>query len=579
MKIINPYCLYNLSGLRYRFRSKKLFLLFAGLYFSFSTFSQLNKDTIAIKYAETIKTDDISEYLHVLAADSLEGRNTGEKGQRMAAYYIAKHFEKNGLIPVVETNPDSGSFLYATKGKSYFQAFELFKKEWGEVYLKIKGKGRGTKSEEEKALFLKDFYCLVSMNVPEETETELVFAGYGIEDKSYSDYQPVNVKNKAVIIFLGEPIDADGRSYITNDNIKSIWSNGSYGEQKKITIAKQKEVKAVFFVYRSNELFEELLNNDKQWVQSPHYSFEEEPDIHKLPVFYIPPNIAAKMFNTTQKELFKVLSRIDKNGKPLSGYFARLNKGNIANKIVYRAEKKESNFITENILGLVEGTDKKDEIIVLSAHYDHLGIKGGKIYNGADDNGSGICAIIEIAQAFMEAKKAGYGPRRSLLFMPTTGEEIGLLGSHYYTENPVFPMENTIANLNIDMIGRLDEKYQDNPDYVYLIGSDRLSTELHQISEEVNKTYSNLHLDYTYNAKDDPNNFYYRSDHYNFAKNGVPVIFYFNGTHEDYHRHTDTIDKILFKKIEKITKLVFFTLWELANREDRIKVDVISNDE
>ena len=233
-----------------------------------------------------------------------------------------------------------------------------------------------------------------------------------------------------------------------------------------------------------------------------------------------------------------------------------------------------NNYIKgDNIIGFIEGSDLKDEIVVITAHYDHLGIKDSLIYNGADDNGSGTVAIMEIAQAFMLAKKEGYGPRRSVLIMPVSGEEKGLLGSKYYTDNPVYPLENTIANLNVDMIGRIDD-YHDNPDYIYLIGSDRLSTELHQISEEVNDKYINLELDYKYNDKDDPNRYYYRSDHYNFAKNNIPVIFYFNGVHADYHKDSDTIEKIHFPKIEKISRYIFLTAWELANRNERIKLNV-----
>jgi hypothetical protein len=233
-----------------------------------------------------------------------------------------------------------------------------------------------------------------------------------------------------------------------------------------------------------------------------------------------------------------------------------------------------NNYIKgDNIIGFIEGSDLKDEIVVITAHYDHLGIKDSLIYNGADDNGSGTVAIMEIAQAFMLAKKEGYGPRRSVLIMPVSGEEKGLLGSKYYTDNPVYPLENTIANLNVDMIGRIDD-YHDNPDYIYLIGSDRLSTELHQISEEVNDKYINLELDYKYNDKDDPNRYYYRSDHYNFAKNNIPVIFYFNGVHADYHKESDTIEKIHFPKIEKISRYIFLTAWELANRNERIKLNV-----
>ncbi len=226
----------------------------------------------------------------------------------------------------------------------------------------------------------------------------------------------------------------------------------------------------------------------------------------------------------------------------------------------------------ENVLGFIEGTDLKEELIIITAHYDHLGKHEDKIFNGADDDGSGTAATLEIAEAFMSAKKEGNGPRRSVLIMPVSGEEKGLLGSKYYTDHPIYPLENTVANLNIDMIGRVDD-WHETGDYVYLIGADRLSQELHDISEQTNDQYIGLELDYTFNTEDDPNRYYYRSDHYNFAKNNIPVIFYFNGVHEDYHKVTDTVEKIDFNKIQTITRLVFLTAWELANRDERIQLN------
>lgn len=229
---------------------------------------------------------------------------------------------------------------------------------------------------------------------------------------------------------------------------------------------------------------------------------------------------------------------------------------------------------TENVLAYIKGSTMPEEILVISSHYDHEGIdEEGNIYNGADDDGSGTVAILEIAEAFKKAVKDGYTPKRSILFLNVTGEEKGLVGSKYYTDNPVFPLSETVANLNIDMIGRIGEGMENAGDYVYLIGSDKLSTELHDLSEAVNDKYLNLNLDYTYNDENDPNRFYYRSDHYNFAKNDIPIIFYFNGVHEDYHRPTDTPDKIEYDLLAKRAKLVFLTAWEVANRENRPFVD------
>ena len=206
---------------------------------------------------------------------------------------------------------------------------------------------------------------------------------------------------------------------------------------------------------------------------------------------------------------------------------------------------------SENVVAYIEGTSKPDEIVVISAHYDHLGTDAVDIFNGADDDGSGTVAVLEIAQAFKKAKNEGIGPKRSILFLHLTAEEIELYGSKWYVQNPLFPLKN----------------------HVYLIGSDKLSTELHNISEQVNTEFVNLNLDYTYNDENDPNRFSYRSDHYNFAKNNIPIIFYFNGVHKDYHKPTDTAEKINYELLTKRTQLVFHTAWEIANRENRVIVD------
>lgn len=229
---------------------------------------------------------------------------------------------------------------------------------------------------------------------------------------------------------------------------------------------------------------------------------------------------------------------------------------------------------SENVIAFIEGTEKPEEFLIISSHYDHEGIKNGEIYFGADDNASGTTAVIEIAQAFAKAKEKGHGPKRSILFVNFTGEEKGLLGSKYFVANPIIPLKNVVANLNIDMIGRMGYKHPNDDNYVYVIGADRLSTQLHEINERVNATYINLDLDYKYNEKSDPNKFYKRSDHYNFAKNGIPIIFYFNGVHDDYHKPTDTPEKILLDLLVKRAKLVFHTAWEIANRDERLVVDV-----
>jgi hypothetical protein len=388
-----------------------------------------------------------------------------------------------------------------------------------------------------------------------------MFLGYGINDSLYTDYLTGNShENKAAIILSGEPIDKKEKSYLTKTECISQWT---YNWKQKLTTAKAMGVKVLFIADEEFNLKKDII---KYITKSKMIlDIEDQNDIN-LPVFYISQHLANELLKSSRQRIRKLKNRIDKNGGPLS--FS--SKTNVNIDVSIRGEKVQ----TENVIGFIEGTDLKDQIVVISAHYDHLGKKDSLIYDGADDDGSGTSALLELAQAFSLAKKDGHGPRRSILFIAFTAEEKGLLGSKYYTQFPRFPLDSTVANLNIDMIGRIDTAHHGNPDYIYVIGSDKLSTELHEINEEKNKIHTKLLLDYTYNDPNDHNRFYYRSDHYNFAKNNIPVIFYFNGVHEDYHKPTDTVDKINFDKVEKISRLVFYTAWELANRNERIKVDV-----
>lgn len=230
---------------------------------------------------------------------------------------------------------------------------------------------------------------------------------------------------------------------------------------------------------------------------------------------------------------------------------------------------------SQNVIAYIEGSEFPDEYIYITAHSDHEGIVNGQIYPGADDNGSGTAAVFEMAEAFKVAANEGNGPKRSIVFLHVTAEEVGLHGSRYYTNNPIFPLENAVGTLNIDMIGRVDYRHEDDDEYIYVIGSDRISTELHFIIQEANSNFTNLELDYKYNEDGDPNRYFYRSDHYNFALNDIPVVFFFNGEHEDYTQPTDTPDKINYKLLEKRTKLIFATAWYLANSPFAIKPEII----
>jgi Zn-dependent M28 family amino/carboxypeptidase len=265
-----------------------------------------------------------------------------------------------------------------------------------------------------------------------------------------------------------------------------------------------------------------------------------------------------------------VKRKISETGKPASQEI-KISLSVSANKVTKPVR-------AENVLGFLEGSDPKlkKEVLVITAHYDHLGLESSgndRVYNGADDDGSGTTGVLMMAEAFAKAKSAGEGPKRSILFMTFTGEEKGLLGSQWYAEHPVFALENTISDLNIDMIGRGDKAHEGDNNFIYIIGSNMLSSDLDKVGKKANKDYVNIKLDETYNNRTDPNRFYYRSDHYNFAKHGIPVIFYFNGVHADYHQPSDEVNKIDFPMLVKRAKLVYFTAWELANGAKRPVVD------
>lgn len=499
---------------------------------------------VAKEFSKRITKEDIKKHLEILASDEMEGRETGRKGQQLAAEYIAGEYKKMGL----ETTPNG----------TYFQKIQYAHNQWLDLSIKVGNR---------KFRYMWDFYAFPSSNTSVDSiiADEVVFLGYGIDDEKYSDYEKVDVKDKVIMIYQEEPLDNDSVSYLTGKRAYSGWS---VDWRKKLITAKQKGVKAVIFIEpnvkrRVSRYRDRLLSGQTTMEQ------EGEEVIEYANSIYVSKEIAKEIIGPVYyKKFIRTRNKIRKKGKPYSV--------SLPAKVALSMVKEESILKGENVLGFIEGRDSvlKEEIVVVSAHYDHLGKRGDDIYNGADDNGSGSSTVLDIAEAFAQAQKEGVGPRRSILFMLVSGEEKGLLGSAFYVNYPVYPLEKTIVDVNVDMIGRVDEKHADNPNYIYVIGADRLSTELHDINEAMNEKYTNIELDYTYNEEDDPNRYYYRSDHYNFAERGIPAIFYFSGVHEDYHRVTDTVDKIKFGKTAKIGQLIFHTIWQLANQDKTIEVDV-----
>lgn len=498
-------------------------------------------DIPRVRFAENISPRELKMHLDVLASKEMEGRETGTPGNDLAADYISRYLFNLGLSPI----PGTGKFKQPV-------AFTFSK--WLKNECAINGKSY-------KHLW--DYLVFPAENKGENIESdEVVFLGYGIEDPVYNDYAKVDVKGKVIMINTGEPMLNDSVSRITGSTNMSEWTTDS---AKKLLLAKEKGVKAVLFI---DQDIKKTLELNRRKILG---AFLELGDLRTReyiypPHLYISTTMAENIMGNNQKKIIKARKKIAK-GKSKKVILPALFKLDL--------EKEAKVLESNNVIGYIEGSDKKNEYVLVSAHFDHLGKRGEDIYYGADDNGSGSSLLLEMAQSFQQAVMEGEKPSRSIVFCWFTGEEKGLLGSKYYTEFPIFPLESTVVNVNVDMIGRTDDDYKNFTDYTYVIGSDRLSSELHQINEAVNQEYVQLVLDYKYNDEKDPNQFYYRSDHYNFAKEGIPAIFYFTGTHKDYHRTTDTADKILFNKMAKIGRLIFHTIYEVANRPERLKVDGI----
>jgi len=402
---------------------------------------------------------------------------------------------------------------------AYRQKFNMYQSDWSDVYVKVKGK---------KKMNGVDFIFSGSADMNKEMKLPTVFIGNG------DGLADMDVKDKGVMM-----------TTISRELLTKVNEAGA---------------KAIFVMSSNDEQFMQTMPRQARFRLKSRLRFNKELGANQSMIFNITKAMGAQLLNTTA-------AKIDAAADNPASIKARTVRFMVKQKLV--------ELSTENMVAFLEGTDLKDEVLVISSHYDHIGQNedGTVINNGADDDGSGTTGVMEIAEAFVQAANEGNRPRRSILFLNVTGEEKGLLGSAYYADNPLFPIEKTVNNLNIDMIGRVDPDHENDRDYVYVIGSEKLSSHLKIISEYANISYTGLNLDYRYDDPNDRNRFYYRSDHYNFAKKGIPIIFYFNGVHADYHRPTDTVDKIEFDVMAKRAQLVFHTAWILANRNDRTPVD------
>lgn len=473
--------------------------------------TNLNAQSVT-DFAPLVNPATLRQHVEVLASDSIEGRETAEPGMQKAVHYVEKQLQSIGLKPAF--------------GSSFRQEVPFVK--WNSnAYTVAYGK--------QEYVAGKDFYMMPPAQTSQIFVSSKAFWVCAIDTVPT---QSETLKHGAVLLLTSHVKN------ITNDSLNNLIN---------ASIKKLSELKPVAILVE-RDFSGEREKRQIRRMDSGMLSLVKSEKSDQPPVCYIAPSV------------FRNLKKGSKSDK-------KSNSPVIHTKENFTMSVNGYRTTCYNVGGILPGGDVGNEYIVVTAHLDHLGKRDSVIYYGADDDGSGCAAVMNLAAAFAEAKRQGVVLKRSVLFLLFTGEEKGLLGSTYFTENPPIPMEQTVANLNMDMIGRTDTVSRKDNRYVYIIGSDKMSQDLHQLSENTNNSCCQISLDYTYNEESHPMRLYYRSDHYSFVKKGVPAIFYFTGLHDDYHKPTDTADKVDYVKTASIAQLVFSTAWELANRPTRITVD------
>jgi peptidase M28-like protein len=491
---------------------------------------------------ETITSAELRMHVEFLASDELGGRYTLSPSFAIAARYLASHLKGYG-------------FTGGGKDGSFLQTFEVLSTKADpaktQLELTIDGKSESSKLGE-------DFLTGVD-SATGEAAGQIVFLGAGIStpEQGHDDYKGVDVKGKIVLLVSANPVGLD-IEHIGRDQEGSSAAAG-HGAAGVLVVPAQRFLENM----RKKTVMQSIAGRERVAL-APSQE-------RRIPMLMLGPELSEKLLRAA--------------GMDLNQAFESAKRKEAVKPVLIKASARmavallETRTTTQNVVGILPGSDPrlKEEYVVFSAHYDHLKTgSNGEIYHGADDDGSGTSAVLAIAHAMSKER-----PKRSVMVVFHAGEEMGLLGSSYNTDvHPAVPLQKIVADFNIDMIGRskpqgdtaaADEHLTDS-NTVYLVGSDRISPELHGISEETNQQFQKMKLDYYYNDPANPERIYYRSDHWNYARHGIPVIFYFDGTHVDYHRPTDTVDKIDFEKMMKVTRLVFETGWRVAELDHRLSV-------
>jgi len=498
---------------------------------------------------EAITAAQLKEWLYVVASDEMEGRDTPSRGLDMTAKFIADHLSQWGVKP----GGDDGT---------YFQKFALTSRRVEPELTIASVNGQSFKLGEG----------FIAEPIQGQASGRIVYVGHGymIRAKGIDAYQGVDVKGKIILAVEGFP---RGVSF---QDIHSKKEGEDYDTPE--TYARAQGARGVIYIPSQSTL--SFWQNRHQFSLNPSRLRLEGPRQSgaKIPVIYASEKMVKAILDGEKLDYEAIRKQASQGAL---GEAFDLGAGKQAS---FNVNAKVDSPMTQNVVGVIEGVDPllKKEYVAVGAHYDHVGMsqnaEGDKIFNGADDDGSGTVGTLAIAQAL---SKSPTRPKRSVIFVWHAGEEKGLWGSEFFTDNPTVPMEQIVTQLNIDMIGRSKKEGDNNPankdltgpNELYVIGSKMMSTDLGNLSEDVNNSYLKLAFNYKYDDPIDTERFFYRSDHYNYAKKGVPIIFYFSGVHEDYHGLADTADKIDYQKMEKVTRTVFAMMWRLANAPARPKVD------
>jgi len=541
-------------------------LLTSVLVFSFSlapSVSLAQKDSSRAKAApvslasqrgvDTISVAQLKDYLSFIASDEMEGRDTPSRGLDTTAKFIAMNLSRWGFTPA----GDDGSYL-----QKIVLSRDLIDKAETRVAF-----------NDQALVFGSDY--IPSARPADLPATQLVFAGNGwfIKSKEIDAYKGIDAKGKIAVIFGAPNGFPPGitRADLSGKRGEDWMNPGEYAQKQGVVGL----IIVPDFQYLANWERNRTRVTERGLTRVDKF---QAPTGAQIPLLVISLHVAEVLFQNERQNAQSAFESIYAGKTPES--FAL----NADKKLAFTVKVKSEHATTQNVVAVFEGSDPllKDEYVALGAHYDHVGIglpvNGDAIYNGADDDGSGTTALLAIAEALAKARVR---PKRSVLFVWHAGEEKGLWGSRYFTDYPTLPLAKIVTQINIDMIGRSKKPGDTNPrnkelsgpNEIYVIGSKMMSTELGDLVASVNQQYLNLTYDYRYDDPADPNRFFFRSDHYNYARHGIPIVFFFDGEHEDYHRPGDEVSKIDFQKMENVARTIYLTLWEVANRPARLKVD------